>query len=160
MGARRVVGPGDRVWRVGRRWVGDPPRLPRRELDGGGDGGAWADLFDFGLDDSPLAAIAAALLAVAVIVALFTAIWPLIALTIELVIIVVLLVAGIVGRVLFRRPWTVEARSQRLAARWQVSGWRASSELVEQISSRIAAGEDPRRIEPSLRDQDQLHVRG
>ena len=119
----------------------------------------WADIVDFGWDDSPLASIAAALLTVALIVAFFTAVWPLLALTIELVILAVLFVAGIVGRVLFRRPWTVEARARHLSARWQVSGWRASGQLVDQIARRIAAGEDPRRIEPALRDEDQLLVR-
>ena len=153
------MGPDGRDWLVGRRWLGEPPRLPRRDRDsgGGGDGWPFSDLIDF--DDSPLGAILLLLLAIALIVALITAIWPLIALTIELLIVVVLVVAGVVGRVLFRRPWTIEACAPGRQVEWKVSGWRASGALVQKVCERIAAGEDPHRIEPPLRDEDQLYVR-
>jgi hypothetical protein len=52
----------------------------------------------------------------------------------------VLAVAGVVGRVLFRRPWTVDAvdpSGARLA--WSVVGWRASGGARRFIAERIAA---------------------
>jgi hypothetical protein len=58
----------------------------------------------------------------------------------ELLLIVVLAVAGVVGRVLFRRPWTVDAidpAGTRHA--WSIVGWRASRDARRFIADRIAA---------------------
>jgi hypothetical protein len=57
----------------------------------------------------------------------------------ELVFIVVLAVAGVVGRVLFRRPWTVDAVDPANARHtWSVVGWRASAAARRFIADRIA----------------------
>ena len=57
-----------------------------------------------------------------------------------LTLIVVLAVVGVVGRVLFRRPWTVDAidpAGTRHA--WSVVGWRSSRDARRFIADRIAA---------------------
>ena len=155
-----MVGPGGRVWTVGRRWVGDRPRVRKtRDSEFGGAGSEWGDLFDFAFDDITPGAILAALTFVIVVAVLVTVVWPLVAIAVEIVLLLIVFAAGVVGRVLFRRPWTVEARAAHLRAEWNVIGWRASGELIEDVSRRIAAGEDPRRIENPLRNQDQLDVR-
>jgi hypothetical protein len=156
------VAPDGRVWTVGRRWVRHRPRLRRRDRDSdsGADaadaGSFWGDFLSF--DDITPAGILAALAIAVAVALLFLVVWPLVAIAIELLIVLLLALAGIVGRVLFRRPWTVEARGARDHLTWEVPGWRASGELVEDIGRRIVAGEDPRRIQLSLRNQDQLHV--
>ena len=158
-----MVTPDGQVWTVGRRWVGDRPRLRNRDrdsdLDVGGDAADaasfWGDFFSF--DDIGPGAILAGLAVTIAVAVLFLAVWPLVAIAIEILILLILFVAGVVGRVLFRRPWTVEARAGNRRVRWKVPGWRASGELVERVSRRIVAGEDPHRIE--LGNQDQLHVR-
>ncbi len=62
----------------------------------------------------------------------------------ELVILVVVAVAGLVGRVLFRRPWTVDAVSPSGDHRvWPVVGWRASGAARRFIAERIASSGHP-----------------
>lgn len=57
----------------------------------------------------------------------------------ELVLIVLLGVAGAVGRVLFRRPWTVDAVEPTGAHHsWSVVGWRASARVRGFIADRVA----------------------
>lgn len=58
----------------------------------------------------------------------------------ELLLIVVLALAGVVGRVLFRRPWTVDAVSPDGSHHtWSVVGWRASAAARQFIADRVAA---------------------
>jgi phosphotransferase system glucose/maltose/N-acetylglucosamine-specific IIC component len=57
----------------------------------------------------------------------------------ELVFVVLLAVAGIVGRVLFRRPWTVDAVSPTGEHHvWFVVGWKASGAGRRFVADRIA----------------------
>jgi len=79
------------------------------------------------------------LLVVVILFLIFIGIPFLIALG-ELLFIVVLALAGIVGRVLFRRPWTVDSVSQSGAHYdWSVVGWNASGAARQFIADRIAA---------------------
>jgi hypothetical protein len=56
----------------------------------------------------------------------------------ELLLIVLLALAGVVGRVLFRRPWTVDAVSPGGAHHvWYVVGWRASGSARQFIADRV-----------------------
>ena len=58
----------------------------------------------------------------------------------ELVFVVLLALVGIIGRVLFRRPWTLDAVSPRGAHHtWAVVGWRKSGVARQFIADRIAA---------------------
>jgi hypothetical protein len=58
----------------------------------------------------------------------------------ELVVVVVLLVAGVVGRVVFRRPWIVDAVDPAGAHhKWPVVGRRASGVARRFIADRVAA---------------------
>ncbi|MGB6059235.1 MAG: hypothetical protein WBF71_13340 [Microthrixaceae bacterium] len=58
----------------------------------------------------------------------------------ELVLFVLLAVVGVLGRVLFRRPWTVDALSPAGEhASWLVVGWKASGTARQFIVDRIVA---------------------
>ena len=69
-----------------------------------------------------------------------TVVIPVIAFTIELLIVVVLFFAGIAGRVLFRRPWTVRARSGHVQHRRRVVGFRASGRLRDELARALETG--------------------
>ena len=152
MGAKHVAAPDGRVWTVGRRWIGDRPRL-RRESEpdsggggGGDDGSLWGDLL--AIDDITPAGIVAGLVITVALILLFAVAWPIVAVALEVLVVLLAAVFGLVGRVLFRRPWTVRASAQDERAEWRVRGWRASGELVEKICMQLASGVDPRQIEP------------
>lgn len=138
--------PGGRTWTVRRRWA---PRLRDRSLwhrfrrrfrqafDRVGDVGdadpGCLEVFGEGLLVG-LAVIAAVLLLVFVAV-------PLVFAVLDLVVVLLLAALGILTRVLFRRPWTIEATSDdggRL--RWRVKGWRASGAKRDEIEGLLATG--------------------
>jgi hypothetical protein len=57
----------------------------------------------------------------------------------ELILIVLLTLGGVAGRVLFRRPWTVDAVDPAgVHHAWSVVGWRASAAARQLIADRIA----------------------
>ena len=135
------------VWHVRRRWaprhIGshtiwgrflDRSRKARRrtsELGDAPDPGCALDLAE------AIAVFVVAVVAIAFLI--FIGIPFLIALA-ELLLIVVLALAGIVGRVLFRRPWTVDAVSPAGSHHmWSVAGWRASAAARQFIADRVAA---------------------
>jgi hypothetical protein len=73
----------------------------------------------------------------------------------ELVLIGLVLVGAVVGRVLFRRPWTIEAIAPTgERSTWAVTGWRRSAKAVRNVADRVrVAGEAPlpEELEASLR---------
>ncbi|WP_436793860.1 hypothetical protein [Actinospongicola halichondriae] len=59
----------------------------------------------------------------------------------ELLLILVFALAGLIGRVLFRRPWTVDAVSpDGEHTTWSIVGWRTSATARQFIADRLAAG--------------------
>lgn len=88
-----------------------------------------------------LALTAAALLFVVVLIPLAVAL-------VDVVILLLLALLGVAARVLFRRPWVVEATTVPLdpacgSLRWQVVGWRASAERCRQVPQSLAIGITP-----------------
>lgn len=112
------------------------------------DGDGWLDVltlpdFDFvAFDDSPVAAIAIAIGALL----LFLVLLPLIGVALELIFLLVLLWSGIVGRVVFGRPWIVVATDlddpQRSAA-FAVKGWRRSGQAIDELKRTIVTAGTP-----------------
>jgi hypothetical protein len=98
-----------------------------------------------GIDDSIVATLVAA---VAVALVVFV-LWPLLGIAFELVLLFLLLTSGIVGRVLLRRPWIVEAANldhpERSTA-FGVKGWRRSGEAIEELARAIPAAGVPARL--------------
>jgi hypothetical protein len=102
-----------------------------------------------GLDDLGIVGtILLAILAVVVAVFLALVLFNVIAIAIELTLVIVLLVAGIVGRVVFRRPWQVVARSGDASFSWRVVGWLRSRRVIADVGAQLAAGaREPRPAE-------------
>jgi hypothetical protein len=82
-------------------------------------------------------------LAVAIVAALvvLTVLLPFVVILGELVIAILLALLGIAARLLFRRPWTVEAMSEAGERhRWRVVGLRASREHAADVANALAHG--------------------
>ena len=127
-----VHAPDGRTWEVGRRWLPRPPRLRRRREP---SDRSWlepvGEVFDF---DGGALTITAIVLVVVVAVAVVT-------LALEIAIFVLLVVATLVGRLAFRRPWQVVARTDGEDLAWEVVGWRASGRTIEHVEQALRAGE-------------------
>jgi hypothetical protein len=147
---RRVTAPDGREWKVGRQWLPARVRIRRDGRDGDGDGDGSGDgdgLLDtmgefFGMDDAG-AGILVGFAVVALTAVLFAVVFPVIALSLELIALLALFLAGIVGRVVFRRPWHVLARTDGVRYRWPARGWRASGERVQAVADALGRGSLP-----------------
>jgi hypothetical protein len=139
VGRRIVTDPQGRRWRVRRRWLVAPVRPRWRGADGG-----FFDVPDIGVGDADglLGAIVAVV--VIVILAAFVAFYllPLAILLVEVLIFVVLAAAGIAGRLLLRRPWTLEAEALDGGPKmmWSVAGWRDSRDALDEIATAVERG--------------------
>lgn len=95
------------------------------------------------------------MLVLGVVVVLFVFLWELFLFAVlaalgELVLLVLLASAGLVGRVLLRHPWTVEAVHRDGRRReWQVRGLRRSERFAAMARQRLDAGWPPDRIDES-----------
>jgi hypothetical protein len=140
--ARTVVAPDGVRWTVRRRWLHAPIR-PRWR----GSGDAFADAsLDLGFDlgDSVLGVIAAIIAIIFLAAVVAFVLLPLAILLVEILIFVVLAVAGLAGRIAFRRPWRLEARSEGGARRaWSVAGWRDSRDALAEIAAALEQGRAP-----------------
>jgi hypothetical protein len=134
-------------------------RIRRGDGDGGGgDGGDGDGFLDtmgefFGIDDAG-AGILVGFAVLALSALLFVVVFPVIALTLELIVLLALFLAGIVGRVVFRRPWHVLARTDGVRYRWPARGWRASGERVQAVADALGRGSLPPGAETVERQQE------
>src|SRR5690349_1348158 len=126
MAVQRVVDPQGTEWTVRRRWVHRRLRWrgPGRDtlggvFDGGDVLGAAAELPVVGIIFLILALILFAIFAVLFVI-------PALIFLVELTIVLAIVAIGVVGRLLFGRPWTVEARTADGGPgfAWQAKGWR------------------------------------
>ena len=100
----------------------------------------WYDWLDFPGPDSLTGLVVTVLVIVGLVLLVWLGIPALLAL-VDLVVVLGAAVSGVVARVVFRRPWTVEARSETgeiLEAR--VVGWRKAGATVKQIARNIEFG--------------------
>lgn len=128
LGTETVWGRLRRRMRKGRRFMG------RRAADA-------ADVPDPGCLSDAADELALVLVAVVVLVFLFFVGIPFVLAIIDLALFVVLTLLGIGARVVFRRPWLVEARGpdgQRVT--WRVVGWRDSGETVDAAANALTHG--------------------
>lgn len=87
-------------------------------------------------------------LIVAILVLMFVVI-PFVVALVDLLVLVLLALAGLAGRILFRRPWCVEAVSDRgRTYRWSVVGWRESARSVAEARQLLASGIMPPQAVP------------
>ena len=112
-----------------------PARVRLRDWD-------WREAGPGDFADAELGGLA--VIAVAMVV--FLVIWPIVAIALELLLLVLICLVGVAGRVLFRRPWTVIARSEATGSprrhEWRVVGWRRSTRLIEDVIDSLKSGRD------------------
>ena len=136
---------GDR-WQVRRRWLdrGMPKlwerfRRHRKEAE---DSNLLDDAYVF----DGLAGIGIALVAIAIAVVVTVVLLPLLGVALELVLLILLFASGLFGRIVLRRPWTVEAidldDGERSVA-YAVKGFGAAGRAAEELASAISASGPP-----------------
>ncbi len=147
-----VTAPDGRTWKVRRQWVprlgsetlwGRFTRRVRRRTKGepdrnGLDAGDTLHAFD-------LDGFVVALAIIAFLVFMFFLGWPLLMALVDVLVVLVLLVVGVIARVVFRRPWTIEARATGTdeVRHWRIVGWRASEAHRRSVEARLWSGVDP-----------------
>jgi hypothetical protein len=131
-------------WLVRRRWIpyrggiGLRVRLRLRRL-------TRADKEVIGTFEPPLfdglANLGLGLLLVAAIVVILLFGWPLVLVLLDLVWLLLVLTLGLLGRVLLRRPWRVEALGPRAVRHeWRVVGFRAAGRQRDDVVRRLQGG--------------------
>ncbi len=156
--AEEVTDPDGRRWIVRRRWV---PRLPGetlwgrfrrrfvrratriRDWDGAGDlAGSFADGGD---------GIAGCLIGIGIVVGvllLLVVVIPFLLAFVEVLVLVLLALLAVGARILFRRPWTVEAvADDGELLTWRIVGLRASGEQARKVAWALRAGPPPPGLE-------------
>jgi hypothetical protein len=114
--------------------------------------GAWEGLEFAGDIGDALPAVAAVILGVAAIVLLFTFAWfvlfPVLFFLGDLLLILLIAAGGVAVRVLFRRPWKIEASTGPIPERhsWGVVGVRASADAVKTVAYALSRGTAPEAI--------------
>lgn len=158
----KVQDPGGRRWAVRRQWAprlkgrGLRARLRRRRDSDDGDRGWWDPVLDFvpiDIGDGLPGIVLGVVLIVALALLVVFVLGPLLLVLLDVVVVMALVVGGVVARVLFRRPWTVEAVAEDdgTELHFQAVGLAASRRLRDDVAGRLAQGRDPddvRRIQP------------
>jgi hypothetical protein len=133
----RVTAPDGREWKVSRRWVGRKVAL-RWVRTGGLDTPDLAMAMDSSVT-GVLLGLGLLILAALVILLLL----PLLILVGQILVILVLIAAGIASRLLFRRPWEVDAVTHGPPEEshvWRIVGWRNSDEAIREIADGLRQG--------------------
>jgi hypothetical protein len=98
------------------------------------------------LGEGIIVALVGLVVVVLAVLLLVVVVIPLTIVLLDLLLLVVLIVGGAAAKVLFRRPWAVDAAPEDPAAdglRWHVVGWRASAERCRTVAELLAAGLRP-----------------
>jgi hypothetical protein len=131
------------MWKVGRQWLPYRVRLRRGREPRESHDLSWpGDLVDFA--DFGLGGILAGLAVAITVVLLFLVIWPVVALAFEIVLLIIVFLVGLGGRLIFRRPWRIVARTRgsiRSTLAWHVVGWRQSGRVIDEVADALAAGQ-------------------
>jgi hypothetical protein len=153
MAKRTVMTPGGEVWHVRRLWA---PRLQQERLwtrlrrrmgrtgRAAGDLAGTPDIGFLDLFDDAFAVIGLVIAAVVVVVVLAFVVVPLLVALLDLLVVVVVSLLGLAGRVMFRRPWVVEAvASDGHRCTWRIVGRQESRAAVDAIAAAFAHGHTP-----------------
>ncbi|GAB4013122.1 hypothetical protein [Nocardioides ultimimeridianus] len=131
----KVKDPSGQTWRVTRRWV------PwRRRLTGMGDVSTPLDWGAGGLGDDPISAVIGIIL---LILALPFIVLGLIVAA-EFLLLLLLLPLAVLGRALFGKAWTIEAR-RGFEIVWDAPAgdWQASGLRIHEVADAIRRGQTP-----------------
>ncbi|MDJ0768549.1 MAG: hypothetical protein QNJ12_07125 [Ilumatobacter sp.] len=98
------------------------------------------ELLDFSGDIEAVAIVVAIVVA---IILLFLFGWPLLLLGIDLAWLLIVGIFGVIGRVVLRRPWRVEATSTDERREWFVQGFRAAGRRRDELARQFEHGLNP-----------------
>lgn len=93
-----------------------------------------------------LEALAIVVVVIVVVLLAIFFVLPVLVAIVDILILLLLALLALIARVVFRRPWLVEAHRLDVGddevelRRWAVVGWRASGERVDEIVQRLEAG--------------------
>lgn len=137
-GATTAVDPANNVWVIRRHW------FPRWAVPNVRKRFSWwsgkFNPFDSaeGVAENVLVGIVVFLIFVFIVVFLI----PVLLVTFDFVILLILFLLGIVGRIVFRRPWVIEATSpDGQTIERNVIGWYASKKEITVLKSKIFKGD-------------------
>ena len=117
------------------RWRSDDP------VDDVAEAASWGS-WDLAFD-SLLGAIVSIIAFVVIVLVITTVLFPLLALTLDLVLLIIVFTAGAIGRLIFGRPWRIEAKTLGAPHRTReihAKGLRGSREAIDELAAEIAAG--------------------
>jgi hypothetical protein len=145
---RKVKSPDGKKWTLGRHWLPRRKRFKKVNLRDANPDVGFPDIGgdDLGIFGVIIAAIAGLIVA-AFLVLLFFNVF---ALALELILVIVIALAGIIGRVVFRRPWIVFARHDKERLEWPVVGYFNSRRRIEEIAGQLSMGTQ---LEPAPRNR-------
>jgi hypothetical protein len=147
----KVVDPDGTDWTVRRRWLpryegrGLRERLRQRRARSAGrqahDVLRWYDRLGIPFADDSLTAVIVSLLVIGGLILLVLFGIPALLALVDLALVLAVTAAGLIGRLLFRRPWTVEARATTGDLHEaHVVGWRRAGELAAAMARSIENG--------------------
>ncbi len=145
---RNVTAPDGRKWTLGRHWLPRRKRFKKADLTDVGPDGGFLDIGgdDLGVFGVIIAVVVGVFLALFLVLLLFNVF----AIAIELLLVILVALAGVIGRVVFRRPWIVFARAGEERLEWPVVGYFNSRRRIQEISGQLALGTQ---LEPAPRDR-------
>ncbi len=148
---RSATEPSGTTWTVGVRWIPRGPKwigwgFRRKRAKEAKTKGRSKGLLD-GMDlldaiDEPGVIAAIAVIALIVVLGWFIVV-PLTILVLDIIFVLLVAALGVAFRVLFRRPWTVEATSPEGRLEWPVVGFLASRRAVDQVVQALELGQTP-----------------
>jgi hypothetical protein len=134
-----IVAPHGTRWSVRLAWAHRPWRVRWRRLRKADSGLDYLEPVG-GLAEG-ISGVAAFVALVAVVVLAIFVLVPLLLVLLDVVVVMLLVVLGFVFRVVFRRPWRIEAdASDGRTLAWGVTGYRNSREKIREIESALRLG--------------------
>jgi hypothetical protein len=133
-------------WKVRRRWLERPPpklrRSFRKNREEAADAFALLPLEGF---DAPMVLIIVVIVAVLIVLVVL----PLLGVALELIALLFLFLSGLVARIVFGRPWIVEAikvGDPETRVVYEVKGWRQSSQALSELRASVTSSGQPQTV--------------
>jgi hypothetical protein len=143
---RKVRSPDGRKWTLGRHWLPRRKRFKKADITDVGPDLPGIDGFD---DLGVIGLIIAIVVSVILVAFLALLLFNVFALALELLIVIFVAIAGVIGRVVFRRPWIVFARNGEKRVEYPVVGYFNSRRKLQDIASQLSLGAE---LEPAAGD--------
>ena len=142
---RHVTSPDGHRWVVSVDWTRRKVQLPSAWRKKDGKRMAMPDACDcVNFGEGLVSSLVFLVVGLLVLLALWLVVWPLLALAIEASVALSVLVAGLIGRLVFGKPWIVEAvGGEDRHLRWTVQGVGAAHRVIGEVSDALAAGVEP-----------------